>query len=566
MNRTGLATARSNAGAAFLMLLLVACEGRTKSDEASAEQADVIYVNGDVWTGVAGAARAKAVAIKGAHILYVGDAAGARRREGRATEVIDLEGAFVAPGFIDNHVHFLEGGLGLASVDLRDAASRQEFARRIADYAARLPEGRWVLNGNWDNTLWGGELPTRRWIDDATGERPVFVTRLDGHMGLANSAALKAAGIDAATPTPPGGEIIRDEAGAPTGILKDAAMDLVIRVIPPLSDAALDEAFDRAQAHALAHGVTGVSDVYANTLNADPLPVFRRAHDDGRQKIRIRAYGDLGQWERRRDFIAEHGKGDERLAWDGVKGFVDGSLGSATAWFFEPFTDRPESTGLTITDPGTLKRRIRDADAAGLRLAVHAIGDRANDFLLSAYEEIGGGGLREKRFRIEHAQHLTNAEIERFGKTGIIASMQPYHAIDDGRWAESRIGAERIRGTYAFRALLDAGAVVTFGSDWPVAPLDPIAGIDAAAHRRTIDGANPQGWVPGQKITAEEALAAYTAANAYAGFAEEKLGTLAPGKLADLVVLSADPTRTDDILSIRVLRTVIAGETVFEAR
>lgn len=542
--------------------MLIAAAVAACAEKQPSTPADVLFTNADIWTGVEGAERAKTLAIKDDKIVFVG-AAGEKFR-GEATEVVDLGGAFVAPGFIDNHVHFIEGGFGLASVNLRDAASRAEFTKRIADYAKGLPAGRWVLNGNWDNSLWGGELPTRQWIDSATPETPVFVNRLDGHMALANSAALRAAGVTAATPAPAGGEIVRDAAGEPTGILKDAAMDLVVAVIPPMSDAELDEAFDRAQAYALERGVVGVNDVGIITINADGLPVFRRARDEGRQKIRIRAFGPLGQWEKRRDLVAAEGRGDDMLSWDALKGFVDGSLGSTTAWFFEPFTDKPESAGITVTDPKDLKRWVKDADAAGLKLAVHAIGDRANDFQLSLYEEVGGADVAARRFRIEHAQHLNADEIARFGRLKVIASMQPYHAIDDGRWAEARIGSERIKGTYAFRSLLDADAILSFGSDWPVAPMDPILGIDAAVNRRTIDGANPDGWVPEQKITPEEALRAYTVANAYANFQEDKLGTLEVGKLADIVVLSADPMEANDLLSIRVLRTIVGGMTVFE--
>ncbi len=543
-----------------IALLVSACAGAP-----AAKLADVIYMNGNVWTGVEGGRRAEAVAIGDDRLLYVGDDDGAAKFRADATEIVDLGGKFVAPGFIDNHTHFLLGGFGLASVDLRGAATREEFVRRIGDYAKTREPGEWILNGGWDHELWGGEMPTRDWIDPLTGSTPVFVVRTDGHMMLANSAALTLAGIDENTPTPAGGEIIRDAKGRPTGILKDAAMALVERVIPPPTGQQQEEAFQSAQASAFEHGVTQVHDMALPTGDMAAFHAYQRIHRAGAMKIRVYVFAPLASWQEVKTFVDEHGRGDEVLRWGAVKGFVDGSLGSRTAWFFEPYDDHAETTGLTLAEPETIKAMIRDADAAGLHVAVHAIGDRANDFLLTAFEEVGGDRLRDKRFRVEHAQHLTAGEIEKFGKSGIIASMQPYHAIDDGRWAIKRIGPERIKKTYAFRSLLDAGAVLTFGSDWPVAPMEPLAGIDAAMFRRTTDGANPDGWVPEEKITAEEALRAYTVGNAYAGFEENRLGTLQAGKLADVVVLSGDPTQADEntIGNIRVVRTVVGGETVF---
>jgi hypothetical protein len=544
---------------AALALLLAAC-----ASAPSVETADVIYLNGDVWTGVKDAGRESAIAIKGEKILYVGDQKGAHRHHGEATEIVDLGGAFVAPGFIDNHTHFFDGSFALASVQLNDAASKDEFIRRIADYVKSRPKGEWILGGNWDEEKWGGEAPDRTWIDAVTQHNPLYITRYDGHQALANSLALRNAGLDGNMPAPAGGEIGRDGDGRLTGIVKDKAMELVERVIPPPTDEQRAEAFQRGQAEAFAHGVTQVHDMPLPAGGLANLKAFKKLRDDGAMKLRVYAFTPLADWADLKAFVEENGRGDDTLRWGGVKGYVDGSLGSRTAWRYENYFDA-DTSGLTLQVPEQLAAWARSADAAGLHVTIHAIGEKANDFLLDAYKEIGGNALRAKRFRVEHAQHLTRAAIGRFGEGDVIASMQPYHAADDGRWAEKRIGPEAIKTTYAFRSLLDAGAILTFGSDWPVAPLDPLKGIDAAMFRRTTDGLNPDGWVPAEKITGEEALAAYTRTNAYAGFMEEKVGTIEAGKLADLVVLSGDPTIADEasIGAIRVLRTVVGGDTVF---
>ncbi|NWG93535.1 MAG: amidohydrolase, partial [Parvularculaceae bacterium] len=352
--------------------------------------------------------------------------------------------------------------------------------------------------------------------------------------------------------------------GRLTGIVKDKAMELVERVIPPPTDEQRAEAFQRGQAEAFAHGVTQVHDMPLPAGGLANLKAFKRLRDDGAMKLRVYVFAPLANWAELEAFVDANGRGDDTLRWGGVKGYVDGSLGSRTAWRYENYVDA-DTAGLTLQPPEQLAEWARSADAAGLHVTIHAIGEKANDVLLDAYRAIGGKALRAKRFRVEHAQHLTPAAIARFGEGDIIASMQPYHAADDGRWAEKRIGPEAIKTTYAFRSLLDAGALLTFGSDWPVAPLDPLLGIDAAMFRRTTDGLNPGGWVPAEKIAGEEALFAYTAANAYAGFMEDRVGTIEAGKLADLVVLSGDPTRADDISigGIRVLRTIVGGDTVF---
>lgn len=532
---------------------------------AEAPSADSIYVNGRVWTGDSNDRFVQAFAVRGNRIVAVGDEASVATRAGKGAQRIDLRGRLVVPGFMDNHTHFMDSSLSLASVDLRDAATPAEFSRRIVARAKERP-GEWITHGNWDHELWGAKLPERSWIDDGTGDTPVFVVRLDGHMGLANAAALKLAGIDAKTPNPQGGEIVRDAKGSPTGLLKDAAMNAVYAVIPPANQKRVAEALARGFKEALSHGVTQIHDMSDGNWRA--LEAFTRARDTGALPIRVYSFVPIADWSKMADYVRAHGRGDDWLRWGGLKGFVDGSLGSTTAWFYEPFTDAPQTGGLTMVDLKDLAKQIQGGDRAGLQVAIHAIGDRAIDWMLDTFERVEReDGPRDRRFRNEHAQHLKPHAFPRYKPLGVIASMQPYHAIDDGRWAEKRIGKERLKGTYAFRSFLDAGAVLTFGSDWAVAPLDPITGIDAAVNRRTIDGKNPQGWQPQQRISVAEAVRAYTVSNAYAGFQEDRLGRIAPGYLADFVVLSENLFTMDRlrIPEVKVLSTVIDGKERYRA-
>ena len=549
---------RRRGAAALLALLALAGACRV-----SPNPVDVVLLNGRVWTGVPGAPLAEAVAIRDGEIRAVGTTEQIDGYRNDDTQVIDLAGRLVIPSFGDAHTHFVSGGFQLASVDLRGATSRAEFVRTLGAYAATRPAGTWIEGGDWDHESWpGAPLPDRSWIDRVTGDHYVFVTRLDGHMGLANTRALELAGIDASTPDPPGGTIVRDARGRPTGVLKDAAMDLIWAVVPDPGEAARDEALMRAQQHALSLGVTYVHDMGT----WEGLEAYVRAHRDGRLRMRVYAVVPIASWQRLNAYVGRNGRGDSVLRWGGLKGFVDGSLGSTTAWFYEPYLDAPGTVGLMVTDTSALRSSILGADAAGLQVMVHAIGDRANDWLLDVYAEAEArNGPRDRRFRVEHAQHLTREGIGRFGPMGVIPSMQPYHAADDGRWAEKRIGPERILTTYAFRDLLDAGARPAFGSDWTVAPLDPLLGIRAAVTRQTLDGANPDGWVPAQRITVEEALVAYTSGVAYAGFMEGQLGRIAEGMAADLVVLSHDILSEDPaaLEQARVDLTIVNGAVVY---
>lgn len=554
------------------ILVAIALMSSTLSRHADTQSfaPDIVIINANIHTMDNGRPRAEAVAIYANRIISVGTSDEIKRMAGQRTRVIDAGGRLVLPGFNDSHVHFLSGGFQLASVDLRDAATPQEFAERIRRFAEKTPKGRWITGGDWDHERWpGAPLPTKELIDAFTPDTPVFVNRLDGHMSLANSLALKLAGVTKETKDPPGGVIVHDaKTGEPTGVLKDAAMSFVYRVIP---DPSFEENLAAARAatnHAASLGVTSVQDMSAGT----DVGVYQTLMERGELKTRIYAVSPLPAWERVAATGVRAHFGNDLLRIGGLKGFADGSLGSTTALFFEPYNDAPNTSGIPnsqMIPESAMLERIRKADRAGLQVMIHAIGDKANDAILSMYEQvIKEDGERDRRFRIEHAQHLRRQDIARFAKDHVIASMQPYHAIDDGRWAEKRIGHERARTTYAFRSLLDAGVTLAFGSDWTVAPIDPLTGIYAAVTRRTLDGKNPNGWIPEQKITVEEAVRAYTFGSAYAEFAENVKGSITPGKLADIVILSRDIFTIDpvEIEKTKVLTTIMDGRVVYEAR
>ncbi|MBA2627334.1 MAG: amidohydrolase [Gemmatimonadales bacterium] len=553
--------------AALLTLALAGCKasGGPAASGAAAPVADLI-VYGRVWTGDSAKPWAAAVAVKGDTIMAVGDSATVGAYAGGSTRIIPNGKAMVTPGFNDGHVHFLSGGFQLASIDLRDANAPEEFIARLKQYAAKLRPGEWITGGDWDHERWpGSPLPRRDWIDSVTPNNPVFVNRLDGHMAVANSAALRLAKVTRATRDVAGGAIVRDSTGNPTGLLKDEAANLVNAVMPDPSSVQYDSALVRATAWAASKGVTGVSAVSVGTSE---LAAIKRGRQAGTLHTRISVYVPLAMWRRAGDSLKANGPGDDFLRVAGVKAFVDGSLGSGTALFYEPYADDPGTSGLLRTPEDSLRRWIGAADSSGLQVAVHAIGERANALVLDIYDSVAKAhGARDRRFRIEHAQHLRPADMMRLARMGVIASMQPYHAIDDGRWAEKRIGPERIRNMYVFRTLLDNHARLAFGSDWSVAPIDPLLGIYAAVTRRTLDGKNPGGWLPEEKISVDEALRAYTAGDAYAAFAEGRRGVLRPGMKADIVLLDQDLTtiRPEEIEHARVRMTLVDGKVVFSA-
>jgi len=528
----------------------------------SSSPVTLAVVNARIWTGDASRPWADAIAVRGDRIAAVGSSAEVRKMSG-AARVIDARGQMLVPGFNDSHIHFVDGGFRLASVPLRDAKTPTEFTARIKRFVAGQPRGVWIMGGDWDHEQWGGELPVRAWIDSVTPDNPVWINRLDGHMSLANTAALRATGVTKATPEVDGGTIVRDGAGEPTGILKDNAMWLVDQKVPSPAPAQSDAALQAAMRYVSEQGVTSVH----NMGTWDDLATFERAHAAGSMITRIYAVVPLATWQRLRDTVAARGRGDAWVRIGGLKGFVDGSLGSHTAAFLQPFTDAPRDSGLLVNTEKDLYTWTSSADRAGLQVIVHAIGDRAIRMQLDIFARVASeNGTRDRRFRIEHAQHIAPPDIPRFASLGVIASMQPYHAIDDGRWAERVIGPERIRTTYAFRSLRDAGARLAFGSDWFVAPPTPLEGIYAAVTRRTLDDRNPGGWVPEQKITVEDALRAYTTGGAYASFDEKDKGTLERGKLADFVLIDRDLTRIapETIRDAKVMMTVVGGRVVYD--
>jgi predicted amidohydrolase YtcJ len=536
--------------------------------------ADLVLTGGKVWTGDPKQPEAQAVAVWRDRILKVGSDADVKALVGPNTKVIDLAGKRVVPGFIDSHAHVLGGGAQLSRVELKDAKDEAEFGRRLKEYAARTPRDRWILGGNWDHDrAFGGKLPTAAIVDRYVSDRPVFIRRYDGHMALANTVALKMADITEKTKDPTGGVIERLPDGKPAGVLKDAAMGLVDRLVPEPSEDEIAEAVRATLKAAAEVGVTGIQDMEGSGSESRRryLRILQRLAKNGELTCRIDVRWPIANRNEviDRGVLANFGGPYVRIG--GVKGFMDGSLGSSTAKMFDGYADNPQNKGVFLfATKGSMQSQIQSADAGGLSVAVHAIGDEANAVLLDMFDAAAkANGSKDSRFRIEHAQHLRPQDYPRFKQLGVIASMQPYHVIDDGRWAEGRIGKERCRSSYAYRSLLDDGAVLAFGSDWPVAPLDPLLGIDAAVNRRTLDGKHPDGWFPEQRITVEEAVRAYCWGSAYAGFQEGEKGTVETGKLADLVVLGRDifdAKEKDRIGEAKVDLTVVGGKVVYERK
>ena len=531
--------------------------------------ADLIVTNARIWTVDPALPTAQAVAIIGDRIVAVGSSAEIDAWRGSQTHVIDASGKRLVPGFNDAHVHFVDGGEQLDSVQLTDATSSDEFVRRIAAFARALPNGDWIKEGDWDETKWiPAQLPTRQMIDAVTPDNPVFVYRYDGHMALANSIALKLAGITAQTPDPPGGVIVRDAQGNPTGALKDAAVNFVEKIIPPLSHEQRLHAARRALAYAASLGVTSVQ--HMNPNRAD-IAVYSELDDLGELTTRIYAAPLIDEVDDQVKIGFRRAFGDSFLRIGAVKAYADGSLGSRTAYFFDPYTDEPGNRGLLseLMQPLSLMReRMMKADAAGLQVCTHAIGDRGISMILDLYQEIvQAHGSADRRLRIEHAQHMAAKDFDRFAQLHVIASVQPYQAIDDGRWAEARIGHDRASRTYAFRTFLNHGVHLAFGTDWDVAPLNPLLGIYAAVTRATLDGKNPAGWFPEQKLTVAEAVKAYTMGSAYAEFQEKEKGSITRGKLADMVLLSDDifSIVPEKIRDVKVAETIVGGKVVWDA-
>ncbi|WP_394846915.1 amidohydrolase [Pendulispora brunnea] len=559
------------------LLLSVACGGSTKPaavSTSSATEAEVALVHGHIFTADPEHPEAQALAIAHGRIAAVGSDAEVRPFLGAHTRIIDLQNRRAVPGFRDSHVHFLFGGLGLSRVDLKDAANEAELGRRLVEADRKLPPGRWMLGGNWDHDrALAGRLPDAALLDKYVPNRPVFLMRYDGHMALANARALQLAGIDARTRDPQGGVVYRQPGTrTPTGLLRDNAMDLVWPKVPPLEEEEILEGVRAAAREAHQNGVTAVEDMDGSDppTRARLIDVYRRLGARGELGVRVDLYWPLAEYAEAARVRSRGNFDDDWLRLGGVKGFVDGSIGSSTARLFEPYLNEPSSTGLYVTPPEKLRAWIGEADAAGLAVAVHAIGDRANAELLSMFENVARANPgRAHRFRIEHAQHLRREDIGRFASAGVVASMQPYHAIDDGRWVEGRIGPSRAASSYTWRSLLNVHAVLAFGSDWAVAPLSALSGIDAAVNRRTLDGKHPEGWYAAERISAREAVVAYTRSAAIAAGRDRDEGSLARGKFADIAVLSRDildDTAKDTIADTRVVLTIAGGQVVHENR
>src|SRR6267378_2308303 len=541
--------------------------------EANAQpkpSATLIVTNAAVYTIDKQHPKAEAVAVIGDRIVSVGLRTDIDLWRGPQTKVIDAGGKLLLPGFNDAHVHFIQGGAQLVQVDLVDAASPEEFGKRIAAQVKKTPKGEWILGGRWDETKWPKpELPTKDRVDPVTGDIPMFVERYDGHEALANSVGMKLAGVDAKTPDVPGGVIMRDASGNPTGVFKDAAMTLIYKAIPPMTHEQRLRAARRALEHAASLGVTSVQ--HMNPEFAD-VAAYSELAEKGDLKTRIYAAPMETNWQEQAKIGIRHAWGSRYLRLGAVKGYADGSLGSRTAYMFEPFADEPGNRGLLSDEmhpPSGMRDRLMQADAAGLQIRVHAIGDRAISMMLDIFGEIEKEhGYHDQRFAIEHAQHMALKDFDRFAKLHVIASMQPYHAIDDGRWAEKRLGHDRARYSYAWRSFLDHGVTLAFGTDWPVAPLNPMLGLYAAVTRATLDGKNPDGWIPEEKITLSEAVEAYTMGSAFAEFQEREKGSITPGKLADMVILSDNilELKPEAIRNVKVDTTILGGKMVYRGR
>ena len=551
----------------IIALVLTACSAVVLAQSQPA--ADLIIHNAKIWTVDSSHPEAEAVAILGDRIVAVGSNQEIEAWRGPKTRVVDAAGKRLLPGFNDAHVHLTDGGAGLDEVQLNDATTAQEFSRRIGEQLKKTPTGQWILGGDWDETKWNPpQLPTKELIDPVTPQIPVAVNRYDGHMILANSLALKLAGITAETQDPAGGVIVKDAQGNPTGALKDAAADLVYKVIPDMTHDQRRHAIERALGHAASLGVTSVQ--HMNPEYAD-IAIYSELLDEGKLTTRVYAAPLIPSVDDQAKLGIRRAFGSSYLRIGALKAYADGSLGSSTAYFYEPFNDQPGNRGLLAEGmhPISLMRdRMMKADAAGLQLCTHAIGDAAISTILDIYSDIEKAhGPADRRWRIEHAQHMAAKDFDRFAQLHVIASVQPYHAIDDGRWAERRIGHDRASRTYAFRTFLDHGVRLALGSDWNVAPLNPMLTLYAAVTRATLDGKNPNGWFPDQKLTVKEAIDAYTMGSAFAEFQENDKGSITPGKLADMVLLSDDPLTIDPgkIRDITVLKTWVGGKLIYDA-
>ncbi len=543
-----------------LILALLAALSWAAQPPAGGRPADMLIRGARIYTVDPARPIASALAVRDGRIVAVGEDLEAL--VGPKTRRIDARGACVIPGLIDSHVHMESLGELLETFDFRNAESIAEIVEQVRREAARRPAGEWIQGKNWDQTNWGGSFPTADELSRAVPEHPVYLTRVDGHAAWVNRKALEIAGITAATPDPPGGKILRDARGNPTGILIDRAQALVASKIPPPGKDALRRRLARAARECARLGLTTVHDA---GVSAEVLEAYRELIR--RRELPIRVYAMIGGEGRLwREYLERGPEIGERLTVRSIKLMADGAMGSRGAAFFEPYSDDPGNTGLLMLTREDIERVARRAVERGFQVNTHAIGDRANRIVLDAYAAVLGG-RNDRRFRIEHAQVVAPEDFERFARYSIIASMQATHATSDMRWAEARVGPERVKGAYAWRRFLSLGVPVANGSDFPVEDPNPLWGFYAAITRQDHQGNPPGGWFPEQRMTRQEALESWTIRGAYAAFEEDRKGSLTPGKYADFVVLSADimTIPPPEILKTRVLMTVVGGEIVYAA-
>lgn len=564
---------------ATLVLLWAACMVGAQ-DQPAKPKADVIYVHGNVYTGVAVASsfkaiqRAEAIAVRGERIEAVGETAEILRLRGPETKVIELGGKFVMPGFNDAHAHLAGGGFEQLNVNLVGVKSLEEFRERIRAKLDSAAPGDWILGAGWDENLWPVKtLPTRWDIDEVTTSHPVYLQRVDGHITVANTKALQAASITIASRDPKGGKIDRDLNGQPNGILRERAREAVTGVIPQPTHDKRRLAMESALAQAAQWGVTSVQD----NSSWEDFKILEEIQKDGKLTARISEWLPFSDTTDQLDAKRkEHPLSDNMLRMGMLKGFMDGSLGSHTAALIEPYADDPKNTGLPQYDPAKLNQMTKERVLAGFQIAFHAIGDEGVQMALDAFAEAEKAAREQKvkaanggddyRLRIEHAQVTTPLQIVKFRDLKVIASMQPSHVLTDMKWAEARLGPKRALHSYAWEEFLKRGVTLAFGTDYPVEPISPFRGLYAATTRKSESG--KEEYFPEQKITIDQAIAAYTTGSAFAEFAEKDKGLIAPGMLADFVVLDHDVTAIvpQKLLQTHVLRTVVGGKTVYETK
>ncbi|MEW5807122.1 MAG: amidohydrolase [Acidobacteriota bacterium] len=527
------------------------------------ESADLILMNGIIFTSGDDVPLVQAVAIKDGKILDAGTDLEMSKYLSPETKKIDLKGNFACPGFNDSHIHFLGGGLYAKRLDLYDCMTPEEVAGRVKEKVSRSDRGKWILGKGWDHTRFPGKKwPSKELLDSVSPENPVFLRRVDGHIAWVNSCALKIAGISRETPDPEGGEIVRNEMGEPTGILKESSADLVFNLLPKPSRKEIREAIEHSLAEARRFGITSIQD------NSEPevLEAYRELESEGKLTLRV------SEWLELKEDLSEFMTLKERFPRPGglirfftLKGYVDGTLGSRTAAMIKPYSDDPSAKGLLQISPDRLESLVRNANEKGFQVALHAIGDLAVRIALNSFEALGEKG-KEARNRAEHVQIIDEDDLPRFRSLGVIASMQPIHCVSDMRWAEERAGKERCRGAYAWKSILGSGANLAFGTDWPVESMNPMLGLHAAVTRMNSRGEPGGGWVPEQKITMEDAIRCYTAGSAYAEFAENEKGTIEKGKCADIVVLSKNllEIAPPEILQTKVLYNIFNGKIVHD--